>query len=64
MTTPRGPKRNFYDTMDTPLDVGVPAKEDCPQVDYAGLPNKLGRDPLGVVPKGGNKPSGPSGSGE
>jgi hypothetical protein len=62
MTTPRGPRKNFYSTMDTPLDVDTPGKEDGPKIDYAGLPNEFGRDPMGVVPKGGNKPTGPSGS--
>ena len=62
MTTPRGPIKDMYTTMDSPLNVDTPAKEDGPKIDRAGLPSEFGRDPMGVVPKGGNKPTGPSGS--
>lgn len=62
MTTPRGPRTKDFGVMDTSLSVNTPSKEAYPGIDQAGLPQDLGRDPLGVVPKGGNKPSGPSGS--
>ena len=48
--------------MDTSLSVDTPSKEAYTKIDKAGLPDEWNKDPMGVVPKGGNKPTGPSGS--
>ena len=61
MTTPRGPRTKDYSVMETSLNVNTPAKESYPGISE-DVPQDIGRDPMGVVPKGGNKPTGPSGS--
>ena len=62
MTTPRGPRTKDFGVMDTSLNVNTPAKDPYPSIDQAGVSTDLNKDPMGVVPKGGNKPTGPSGS--
>ena len=62
MTTPRGPRTKDYSVMETSLNVNTPSKEAYTSIDNAGVPQDMGKDPMGVVPKGGNKPTGPSGS--